>query len=257
VDNKRLEQSVRDRTHDLEIANRQLEAANRELESFSYSVSHDLRAPLRTIHGFCQIYMEDYKATIPAEGMPLLQRVIAGAERMDQLTEDLLALSRLGRQEIHKQRVQLKDIAQRVIDDLRARDPARRIEIRLGDLEACDGDPSLLEQVLVNLLSNAFKFSVNRTPAIVEIGCRSTDEGPVYFVRDNGAGFDMKYAGKLFGIFQRLHTGSEFAGTGVGLSIVQRIIHRHGGRVWAQSEPGNGATFSFMIPSDSGVARSS
>lgn len=239
--NAQLELRVRERT-------RELEEANRELESFSYSVSHDLRAPLRAVQGFCQIYIDDFKASIPADGMPLLEHVLAGTQRMGQLIEDLLEFSRLSRQPILKRAVSLDELVVRIVREQRAKDAARHIEVRVGELGQCEGDPSLLEQVLVNLISNAFKFTRGRSPAVVEIGCERREEGPVYFVCDNGAGFDMKYAAKLFAVFQRLHSNSEFEGTGVGLSIVHRIVERHGGRIWAQSEPGKGATFFFTVP---------
>src|SRR5918994_6474884 len=262
--NAELKQRIKVRTQELEIANRDLNAANRELESFSYSISHDLRAPLRAVQGFCQIYMDDFAASIPKDGLPLLEHVIAGSQRMAQLIDDLLTFSRLGRQPILRQVVSLDRMVRRLVDERNAEDPQRRIEVHIGSLGECEGDASLIEQVLVNLISNAFKFTRDRDPASIEIdrlqrgneGCRQhSDEGgqqrgeeQVYFVRDNGAGFDMKYAGKLFGVFQRLHSTSQFEGTGVGLSIVQRIIERHGGRIWAESAPDKGATFFFTLP---------
>jgi len=248
--NRELQARVQERTRQLEMANQQLEAMNRELESFSYSVSHDLRAPLRTVQGFCAMYMEDYRASIPAEGLPLLERVKTGAERMGQLIEDLLALSQLGRQPIRRGNVALGPLTQRLIEDQFAREPSRRTdtEVRMADLGSCSGDVSLIEQVLTNLLSNAFKYTRGRKPAVIEIGCRTEDADVVYFVRDNGVGFNMKYADRLFGVFQRLHPESQFEGTGVGLSIVQRIVQRHGGRIWAESAEGTGTTFHFTLP---------
>lgn len=235
-----LEQRVESRT-------RELKAANKELEAFSYSVSHDLRAPLRAVQEFCQIYVEDFGATIPAEGRPLLDHVLNGATRMGQLIEDLLAFSRLGRQAILPQVLKLDRIVERVVERLRLEDPKRSIEVRLGILGDCEGDASLIEQVLTNLISNAFKFTRDSKPAVVEIGAEDHDGAPVYFVRDNGAGFDMKYADKLFGVFQRLHTTAQFEGTGVGLSIAHRIVDRHGGRIWAEAEVDRGATFYFTL----------
>jgi light-regulated signal transduction histidine kinase (bacteriophytochrome) len=246
--NAELEHRIKVRTQELEIANRELNAANRELEAFSYSVSHDLRAPLRAVQGFCQIYMDDFAASIPKDGLPLLEHVIAGSQRMAQLIDDLLAFSRLGRQPILRQAVSLDRIVNRLVEELKPRGPERRIEVHVGPLGECEGDASLIEQVLVNVISNAFKFTRGRDPAAIEIGCLQHGEELVYFVRDNGAGFDMNYAGKLFGVFQRLHSTSQFEGTGVGLSIVQRIIERHGGRIWAESAPDKGATFSFTLP---------
>jgi len=246
--NAELEARILERTKELESANRQLESANKELESFSYSVSHDLRAPLRAVQGFVQIYMEDFGASIPAEGRPVLDHVLNGAQRMGQLIEDLLEFSRLSRQPILREIVPLERIANRIVSELRTKEPHRHVQSSVASLGECEGDPSLIEQVLVNLISNAFKFTRGRNPAIIEVGRSGRDRDVIYFVRDNGAGFDMKYASKLFGVFQRLHTVSEFEGTGVGLSIVQRIVERHGGRIWAESEPQKGATFFFTLP---------
>jgi two-component system sensor histidine kinase/response regulator len=250
--NRQLEARVHERTQELEAANRQLEAVNRELESFSYSVSHDLRAPARTVLGFCETYMEDFKDSIPAEGLPILQRVEAGAQRMGQLIEDLLELSQLGRRPLLRGNIDLDGLASRLIEDLFAKEPLRRAdtEVLMGDLGDCNGDASLIEQVWVNLLSNAFKFTRARRPGSIELGRRTDKSATVYFVRDNGAGFNSQYAHKLFGVFQRLHAESEFEGTGVGLSIVQRIIQRHGGRIWAEGEVGKGATFHFTLAPD-------
>jgi two-component system, sensor histidine kinase and response regulator len=248
--NRHLEASVRQRTRELELANRELAAVNSELEAFSYSVSHDLRAPLRTVQEFCRIYMEDFRSSIPTEGLPFLQHVEAGAQRMGQLIEDLLALSQLGRQPLLRGTVALEKLARHVSDGLLAREPGRRVEMHIGEVGQCDGDASLIEQVLVNLLSNAFKFTRHRHPSSIEFNCMRADGRVTYYVRDNGAGFDMRYAQKLFGVFQRLHSVSEFEGTGVGLSIVQRIIQRHGGRIWAESKPGEGATFYFTLEPD-------
>jgi hypothetical protein len=250
--NRLLEERIRERTHELELANRQLEEVNRELESFSYSVSHDLRAPARTVLGFCEMYMEDFKDSVPAAGWPILKHVEAGARRMGQLIEDLLALSKLGRQPLLRGRVDLDALAHRLVEGLFAREPLRRehTEVRIAALGHCDADASLIEQVWVNLLSNAFKFTRERRPGIIELGCQSDATATVYFVRDNGAGFNMKYAHKLFGVFQRLHSETEFEGTGVGLSIVHRIIQRHGGRIWAESEVGKGASFHFTLAPD-------
>jgi len=262
IANRQLEESVRARTRELEAANRQLEAVNRELEavnreleSFSYSVSHDLRAPLRTVQGFCQAYMEDFRVSIPPDGLPLLEHVASGARRMGQLIEDLLALSQLGRKPLVRSNIALESLVDRLVAELRSRDPARAVDVRIGRLRECEGDASLIEQVMVNLLSNAFKFTRGREPAIIDVGSRRDGGEIVYFVRDNGAGFDMRYAAKLFGVFQRLHSVSEFEGTGVGLSIVQRIVSRHGGRIWAESEPGKGAAFYFTLAPETSLPR--
>jgi PAS domain S-box-containing protein len=241
--NVELEQRVARRTAELE-------AANKELEAFSYSVSHDLRAPLRAVNGFAGIVLEDFSPQLPEEGRNYLERIRAGALRMGALIDDLLAFSRLSRQLVNRQSVNTVRLAQNVLDELKPQLDGRRIEIKVGELPACHGDPALLKQVWVNLISNAVKYTRGREPAMVKIGCTRDHGENIFFVRDNGAGFDMQYADKLFGVFQRLHRAGEFEGTGVGLAIVQRIIHRHGGRVWAQAEVGRGATFYFTLESE-------
>ena len=243
--NEELEQRVRERTRELEVANQELALANQDLESFSFSVSHDLRSPLRNIREFSKIFLEDFGNAVPPEGRALLGRVEEGGARMSQLIEDLLAFSRFSRQPLNKRPVVLGNLVQRLVAELRPRESV--VEVQVGEVPDCHGDASLLEQVLANLLSNAFKFS-RKTPAPrVEIGSLREGNEVVYYVRDNGAGFDMRLADKLFGVFQRLHPASQFEGTGVGLSIVQRIVQRHGGRVWADSAPGQGATFYFTL----------
>jgi signal transduction histidine kinase len=243
--NEELEQRVRERTRELEVANQELALANQDLESFSFSVSHDLRAPLRNIREFSKIFLEDFGQEVPEEGRALLTRVEEGGARMSRLIEDLLTFSRFSRQPLDKKPVVLGDLVRRLVAELRPQESA--VEVRIGEVPDCHGDASLLEQVLANLLSNAFKFS-RKTPAPrVEIGSLKQGTENVYFVRDNGAGFDMRMAEKLFGVFQRLHPASQFEGTGVGLSIVQRIVQRHGGRIWADSAPGRGATFYFTL----------
>ena len=230
----------------------ELAAAYSDLESFSYSVSHDLRSPLRAIRGFTDLYLSEFGEGIPPEGRRRLDQVVAGAERMDQLIDDLLKFCRFSRAPLTRRPVDLNAIVQRVVADLKGREPERKIEVRIGELPGCEGDASLLEQVLINLLSNAFKFTRKVSAPLVEIGVLT--DAPqaqagerVCFVRDNGAGFDMKYADNLFGVFQRLHSREQFEGTGVGLSIVQRILQRHGGRIWAESAPDSGATFYFVL----------
>ncbi len=251
--NASLEQRVIERTT-------QLEAANKELEAFSYSVSHDLRAPLRAVDGFSHAVLEDYGAQLPEEGQRCLQTIRDGAQRMGALIDDLLTFSRLSRLPLNKEAVDTGRLVREALEDLSAQKEGRQIEMRIGDLPPCLGDPALLKQVWLNLLSNAVKYSRNRNPAVIEVGwmrepaCaqgsgeagRKKDE-EVYFVRDNGTGFDMRYASKLFGVFQRLHRAEDFEGTGVGLAIVQRIIHRHGGRVWAEAKVDRGATFYFTL----------
>ncbi len=244
--NEELEQRVRDRTSELTRANQELAVANQDLESFSYSVSHDLRAPLRAVRGFAQIFIEEHGSSIPAEGRPLLDRVVQGGDRMGQLIEDLLAFARFSRQPLVKRPLSFQPIIERLVLDLQSKQE-RPAQVRMGELPECAGDAALLEQVLVNLLSNAFKFTRQRDPAVIEVGSRREGEEVVYFVRDNGAGFDMKYASKLFGVFQRMHSTEEFEGTGVGLSIVQRVIQRHGGRIWAEAVIDQGATFQFTL----------
>ena len=235
-----LEQRVVERTAELE-------AANKELEAFSYSVSHDLRAPLRAVNGFAGIVLEDYGAQLPEDGRRQLDRICKGAQRMGALIDDLLAFSRLSRQSMNWQTVNTQQLVQEALADLSAQREGRRFDLRVTALPSCEGDPALLKQVWLNLLSNAIKYTGGRDPAIVEIGCTGENGARVYFVRDNGAGFDMQYAKKLFGVFQRLHRTEEFEGTGVGLAIIQRIIHRHGGRVWAEAAEGRGATFFFTL----------
>jgi light-regulated signal transduction histidine kinase (bacteriophytochrome) len=229
----------------------ELAAAYHDLESLSYAISHDLRSPLRAIRGMTEIYLEEAGNTLAPSGRRRLDQVVDGAERMDQMIEGLLRFSRLSRAAPSRSRVDLNSITRRVITDLEAADPQRKLEVQIEPLPDSQGDPGLIEQVMTNLLSNAFKFTRNRADARVEVGSyqAEADGKPerIYFVRDNGAGFNMKYAGKLFGVFQRLHTQEEFPGTGVGLSIAKRILERHGGRIWAESAPDHGTTFFFVV----------
>ena len=235
-----LEQRVIRRTSELENA-------NKELEAFSYSISHDLRAPLRAVDGYSQALIEDFGSELPEEGRRYLRTIRQGAQRMGALIDDLLSFSRLSRLSVSKRRVDAAALVREVLVELKWERNGRRISVEIGDLPSCHGDPVLLKQVWVNLLSNALKYTRGRDPAVVDIGCQTNNGEPVYFVRDNGTGFDMKYAHKLFGVFQRLHREEEFEGTGVGLAIVQRVIHGHGGRVWADAEVGGGATFYFTL----------
>ncbi len=225
----------------------ELEAANKQLETFSSSVSHDLRAPLHTITGFCDLYLTQFEQSIPDEGRQLLNHVVNGAKRMNVLIEDLLRFCRLSRQSLMKCSIKIEHMVKRTLADLQATAGERSIELRLGQFPDCEADPSLLEQVFINLLSNAFKFTRHRNPAEIEIGSFERHGEVILFVRDNGAGFDMKHAGKLFGVFQRLHSTTEFEGTGVGLSIVQQIVTRHGGRIWVESATNEGTTFYFTL----------
>ena len=239
------EQRVAALNRTLELQNAQLEGANKELEAFSYSVSHDLRAPLRSIDGFSQALLEDYAERLDGDGRGHLQRVCAATQRMGQLIDDMLNLSRVTRVEMRRERVDLSTMARAVAADLRQAQPDRSVELAVADGLAVEADARLMRVVLENLLGNAWKFTSKRADARVELGSSGSNGSTVFFVRDNGAGFDMAYAGKLFGAFQRLHGMTEFAGTGVGLATVQRIVRRHGGRVWAEGEVGRGATVYF------------
>jgi signal transduction histidine kinase len=235
--NEELERSVRD-----------LRALNNEMESFAYAVSHDLRAPLRSIDGFSQILVEDKAEALGDDGRELLGRVRAAASRMGELIDDLLDLSRVSRHDLVVDNIDLGRIAASVVDELRTRDPERLVEVSIEVPERASGDPRLLRVVLTNLLANAWKFTRDRRPAHICFGAEAMTDATRFFVRDDGVGFDPKYADKLFGAFQRLHSATQFEGTGIGLATVQRIIHRHGGSVWAESEPDKGATFSFTLP---------
>ena len=238
--NEELERRVRDRTAELE-------AANHELEAFAYSVSHDLRAPLRAIDGFGQALEEDFGTELTSDARTYLARIRSGAHRMGALIDDLLALSRLTRVPMRRQQVYLGAIAVEVAADLRSAEPDRDVEVRIGDDLETQGDPTLLQAVMQNLISNAWKFTRGRQPGCIEVNRNTAGDETVFYVRDNGAGFDMKYADKLFGAFQRLHSPREFEGTGIGLATVQRIVRRHGGRVWAEGVEGKGATFYFTL----------
>lgn len=237
--NEELEQRVRKRTA-------QFKAANQELEAFTYSVSHDLRAPLRGIRGFSEILLADHAHQLDAAGQELLRRVCDSSQRMGWLIEDLLELSRVGRGKLRWQPVNLSAQAGAIAASLRHDDPARTVRFIIAPNLQAAGDERLLQVLLDNLLRNAWKFTRSQPDPQIEFGFVSHPE-PAFFVRDNGVGFDMAHAGKLFGVFQRLHSDAEFPGTGVGLAIVKRIVERHGGRIWAESAPGEGATFSFTL----------
>ena len=227
----------------------QLKDANEELESFSYSVSHDLRAPLRHVMGFVELLQEEAGASLSAESRRLLATISTAAKRMDALIHDLLAFSRLGHAEMQRTDVDLDELVRETAGDFQAETKGRSIAWQFEALPRVRADRALLRMVLVNLISNAVKFTGARAEARIEVGSAPGANGEtVIFVRDNGAGFDPRYAGKMFGVFQRLHSQAEFEGTGIGLANVQRIVQRHGGRVWAQGVPDGGATFHFSIP---------
>jgi len=247
AERRRVEKEVRRLNQGLERHAAQVEAANRELETFSYAVSHDLRAPLRSINGFSQALLDDCSAMLDERGRELLERVRAATQRMGQLIDDLLSLSRLTRVEMRFTRVDLSGLGNRISRELQATQPERRAEFVISEALTAEGDARLLEVVLVNLLGNAWKFTGKRSVSRIELGTTPQNGEPAFFVRDNGAGFDMDYAGKLFSAFQRLHSAHEFEGSGIGLATVARIVHRHGGRVWAEGAVGRGATFYFTL----------
>jgi signal transduction histidine kinase len=235
-----LEQQVQART-------RELEAANRELESFSYSVSHDLRAPLRAVSGYAIMLKEDYEDSFDAEAKRITGNIISNVKMMGRLIDDLIAFSRLGKREVARRNVDMKALAEACTSELLNGWPEEKFNLVVSDLPGCFGDEDLLKQVWLNLIGNALKYSSRTDTPLVEIGHTGNGIGTIWFVRDNGAGFDMKYADKLFKVFQRLHSQEEFEGTGIGLALVRRIIEKHKGRIWAESAPGSGAVFYFTL----------
>jgi signal transduction histidine kinase len=247
---KRMEQMEADvfrSSQEVKAANNKLRAANQELEAFCYSVSHDLRAPLRGLDGFSQALLEDYGEKLDATGKHLLERIRTASRRMDRLIDDLLNLSRVSRGELSREPVDLSGIARDVFDELHRQSPQRHVDLRVADDLKTEGDPRLLRVMLENLLGNAWKYTTKKPEATIEFGVNGDNGHASFFVRDDGVGFDMQYAGKLFAPFQRLHGMNEFPGTGIGLATVQRIISRHGGRVWVEAEVNKGATFHFTL----------
>jgi light-regulated signal transduction histidine kinase (bacteriophytochrome) len=226
---------------------KQLEAANSELEAFSYSVSHDLRAPLRAIDGFSRMLIEEYEAALPENAQRFLNLIQSNTKRMSDLINDLLAFSRIGRKAIQVENVDMNQLVHEVLSDFGMDNGLKQVEIVVESLPSCKADRSLLKQVWINLISNALKYSSKRENPRIEIRHITQDQKTVYLVKDNGVGFDMRYVDKLFGVFQRLHRDDEYEGTGIGLATVSRIIERHGGRVWAEAQLNNGATFYITL----------
>jgi light-regulated signal transduction histidine kinase (bacteriophytochrome) len=240
--------TLRNLNNDLKTETIKLEDANNELEAFAYSVSHDLRVPLRAIDGFSRIVIEDYEDKLDEEGIRLLNIIRENTKKMGQLIDDILLLSRAGRQEMTISELDITSLAKNIYNEFNHDTEGRNIDFTVDNLPSTKGDRALLTQVLTNLIGNAIKFTREKENAHIEVGFKEDKDNNIYYVKDNGAGFDMKYYDKLFGLFQRLHSQEEFEGTGVGLSIVQRIISRHGGRVWGEGEVGKGATIYFSIP---------
>jgi signal transduction histidine kinase len=238
--------------HELAQTAMDLTATNHDLEAFTYTVSHDLRSPLHAIEGFAQILQDEHASELSQPAQQYLDRITNSAGQMSTLIDQLLEFSRLGREPLSKQPVDIADIVSEVVDELSPRIASRNIAFEIGVLPACEGDPGLIAEVFINLIDNAVKYSRNRDAARIEVGYQENGNRSAYFVRDNGVGFDMRNADKLFGVFQRLHDAKDFEGTGVGLAIVQRIVARHGGIIWADAKPDRGATFSFTFGTTSG-----
>ncbi|OGP53771.1 MAG: hypothetical protein A2162_03290 [Deltaproteobacteria bacterium RBG_13_52_11b] len=245
---REAEDEIKKLNEDLSLRAIELEAACRELETFTYSVSHDLRAPLLGINGLSRRLLEEYSSRLDAKGRHFLSVIRSGAQKMLQLIDDLLTFSRSEHQEMQLSDIDMGDLAKAVFEELQSITPEHTLSLVIKTLPHARGDRSMIRQVFVNLLSNAIKFTRPKGEGVIEIGCVPGENQNTYYVKDNGIGFDMQYAGKLFGVFQRHHTGEEFEGTGVGLAIVQRIIERHGGKVWAEGKVNEGATFYFTLP---------
>ncbi|MCW3125188.1 MAG: histidine kinase [Bacteroidetes bacterium] len=245
---KKFEKNILQLNTDLEKKIEELHTANKELESFSYSVSHDLRAPLRIIDGFAKIISEEHTEQLNSEGKRFVETIRSNAQRMGLLIDDLLNFSRIGRQDLILREINMNTLVEHVIENFKVFDPYFPAEIRVESLSNCNCDEHLIQQVWINLISNALKYSRSRSKPVVEIGWKDTPTDIMYFIRDNGVGFEMEFAGKLFGVFQRLHKASDYEGTGVGLALVSRIISKHKGRIWAEAKLDQGATFYFTIP---------
>lgn len=243
-----LFEDVNEAKEKLENVNKKLETSNKELEAFSYSVSHDLRAPLRAIDGFTRILMEDYMVRLDAEGKRLGRIIQQNTKKMGQLIDDLLAFSHMGRASMSFSEIDMKKMANAIYHEATNAEVRKRITFTIADLSKAEGDTNMMRQVWMNFISNAIKFSAHRKQAVISVSCQEEENKLTYCIKDNGVGFNMKYKDKLFGVFQRLHSEKEFEGTGVGLALVQRIIHRHGGEVWANGEVDNGAAFYFSLP---------
>jgi light-regulated signal transduction histidine kinase (bacteriophytochrome) len=234
--NKKLERNIEE-----------LEAANKELEAFTYSVSHDLRSPLRAIHGYTKILTEDYEDKIDADGKEIMNNVMRNAKKMGQLIDDLLTFSRTGKKELQRKDIDMTELAKNTVKELKTIISPFNAQVNILQLPPVNADYNLMSLVLGNLISNAIKYSATKEKPVVTIGASTRKEGVVYYVEDNGVGFSMQYYDKLFGVFQRLHSAEEFEGTGVGLALVKRIISRHGGKIWAEAKEGQGATFYFTL----------
>jgi len=254
TEHKRREQEIRSLNEELGMRTAELESTNKELEAFAYSVSHDLRAPLRHMAGFTELLQKNTATILNERSQRYVMMILESAQRMGNLIDDLLAFSRISRAETHKTMVSLEQLVEEALTEVRQDTDGRTIVWKVGGLPVCYGDRSMLRLVLVNLISNAVKFTRTRAQAEIEIGCLNQEQDQVVvFIRDNGVGFDMKYVNKLFGVFQRLHRPEAFEGTGIGLATVQRIVHRHGGRVWAEGLVDKGATFYFSLSKSQGV----
>jgi signal transduction histidine kinase len=248
TERKKAEDEIKKLNEDLKRRAIELESAYKELETFSYSVSHDLRTPLVVIGGFSRVLLEEYSSHLDAKGERFLGIIHSSADKMLQLIDDLLTFSRSEHQQMKPLDIDMGELAMAVFEELRSIIPEQTLRLDIETLSPAHGDRSMIRQVFVNLLSNAIKFTRPKGAGVIEISCMAKENQNIYCVKDNGVGFDMRYAGELFGVFQRHHPSDEFEGTGVGLAIVQRIIHRHGGKVWAEGEVNKGAAFYFTIP---------